>query len=66
MSLDNEVEIHDGDEVTVKITRSDLYGKSVLTLVGYDPNSPIDANYEPESQLDEVPNEEDIYIEPNN
>ena len=65
MSLDNEVEIHDGDEVTVKITRSDLYGKSVLTLVGYDPNSPIDANYEPESQLDEAPNEEDIYIEPN-
>ena len=62
MDLENEVKLMPGDEIEVRITREDDYKKSVLTLVGYDPNEPIAKDYVPESQLDEIPVEEDIYV----
>ena len=65
MSFDNEVHIYSGDEITVKITRDDLYKPSKMSFTGYDPNDPIPINFHPETPIDEVPKEEDIYIEPN-
>lgn len=66
MNLDNDVTIYPGDEVTVKITKNDLYKASKVTFSGYDPNSKLPKDYNPESQLDDnIVDEEDIYVEPN-
>ena len=59
---ETELKIMNGDEVTINITREDLYKGVMLTFTGYDPNIVLDTEYDPESSLDEVIDEEDIYI----
>lgn len=62
MSLDNNIKFFEGDEITVKISRDDVFKPSVLTLVGYDPNVAFDKDDIAEVSVDEQVNEEDILI----
>jgi hypothetical protein len=62
MSLDNNIRISEGDEITVKITRDILYSQADITLVGYDPNVAFDNENIAESSLDEPIDEEHIMI----
>jgi hypothetical protein len=63
IDLENDVRFYKDDEITVKITRDDLYKGSNVTLIGYDPYVLYDKTYIPESSLDEKPIEEEhIYI----
>lgn len=65
ISLDDEIKIYAEDEITVKISRKDMYAKSSLSLVGYDPNEVIDSTDLKESALDEPIGEEIIEVAPN-
>ena len=60
VSLDDEIKMYAEDEITVKISRKDMFAKSSLTLVGYDPNVAIDSSDLKESSLDEPIGEEII------
>ena len=62
ISLDGDVKFLKGDEVTVKITRDDLYKISEVILVGYDPEIAFDKTEIAESSLDEPIDEEHILI----
>lgn len=62
MSLDNEVKFLDGDEITARISKDDDFSKSVLTLVGYDPNTTVDTKNIAETVLDEPYTEEEIIV----
>ena len=62
VSLNDEIKMYAEDEITVKISRKDMFAKSSLTLVGYDPNVAIDSSDLKESQLDEPIGEEIIEI----
>ena len=64
IDFENETDISfvEGDEIEVVITREDEYGDSSLTIIGSDPNVVIDSRYNPESALDDIPNEEDIVV----
>ena len=62
VSLDVEIKMYAEDEITVKISRKDMFAKSSLTLVGYDPNVAIDSSDLKESPLDEPIGEEIIEI----
>ena len=62
VSLDDEIKMYAEDEITVKISRKDMFAKSSLTLVGYDPNVAIDSSDLKESPLDEPIGEEIIEI----
>lgn len=62
MDMDNEIKFLKGDEITIKISRDDLYKDSILTLVGFDPNVVIDNNEMFETSLDEPIGEEQILI----
>lgn len=59
---EDAVNIYEGDEITVKMTREDDYDISTVILVGYDPNDAYDRLENPESALDEKPNETDIFV----
>lgn len=52
------------DEITVKISRDNEFADSEFTIVGYDPDVVIDSQENPESSLDEKPDEEHILINP--
>lgn len=63
MALDGgEIKFYKGDNVSMEITRDDLYQDSSITLIGYDPNSIFDKNENPESPLDEPVDEEIIIV----
>lgn len=62
VSLNDEIKMYAEDEITVKISRKDMFAKSSLTLVGYDPNVAIDSSDLKESSLDEPIGEEIIEI----
>ena len=62
VSLDDEIKMYAEDEITVKISRKDMFATSSLTLVGYDPNVAIDSSDLKESSLDEPIGEEIIEI----
>lgn len=62
VSLNDEIKMYAEDEITVKISRKDMFAKSSLTLVGYDPNVAIDSSDLKESPLDEPIGEEIIEI----
>ena len=66
MDIDNPVNFLEGDEITVKISRDDEFGTSVLTLVGYDPHTKFDKLDVPESSLDEPYYSEEILVDPSN
>ena len=60
--MDDEIKMYAEDEITVKISRKDMFAKSSLTLVGYNPNVAIDSSDLKESPLDEPIGEEIIEI----
>jgi len=62
IDFDDEVNIVPGDEILINISRKDEYKDAKLTIVGYDPDTAIDKEYNPESSLDDVVGEEDIYV----
>ena len=64
MSFDKDVRFVTGDEIRVTIEREVIGKVSEVTLVGYDPDTVIDAQNLPESSLDEKPTEEHILINP--
>lgn len=64
MALDGkEINFYKEDEITVEITRDDLYQDSKVILHGFDPDTVIDGDSSPESPLDEIADEEIIVIE---
>lgn len=64
IDFENETDISffEGDNIEVEISRENEYGDSSLTIIGNDPNTVIDSRYNPESSLDDIPNEEDIIV----
>lgn len=64
MNLDSYIKFFKGDEIKVRITREDEFSESILTLVGYDPETAFDREDNPESSLDEPFYEEQILINP--
>ena len=64
IDLDCDVKFLSGDEITVRITRDDLYQESEVTLIGYDPDVVVDTQNLPESSLDDPVEEEHILINP--
>ena len=62
LDLDCEIKFYKDDEITVKITRDDLFKASKLTLIGYDPYVAFDSRNVAESALDEPKDEEHILI----
>ena len=62
MDLDKEIKFLNGDEITVKIKREDLYGTSEMALIGYDPNVIFEIKNSLESSLDKTIDEEHILI----
>ena len=62
ISLDADVKFLKDDEITVKISKDDLYKASEVVLVGYDPEIAFDKTKIPESSLDEPIDEEHILI----
>lgn len=62
MNLNNEIRFLPEDEITVRITRTDEFAESELTLIGYDPNVAFDNEFVPETTLDEPIDEEHILI----
>lgn len=62
MDLESTINFYRGDEITVRITRDDLFKESNLTLIGYDPYVAFDSRNIAESALDEPKDEEHILI----
>ena len=62
MEFSGDTTFYTGDEIGVCITREEEGVPSVVTFVGYDPNVVIDDRDNPESSLDEVPDEEIIEV----
>ena len=62
MDLESTINFYKGDEITVRITRDDLFKESNLTLIGYDPYVAFDSRNIAESALDEPNDEEHILI----
>lgn len=57
-----EIRFENGDKIKVKISRENEFEDSKFTIVGYDPDVVFDKRDNPESELDVIPNEEDIYV----
>ena len=64
MNLDNGIKFLKDDEITVRITREDEFGESMITLIGYDPETKFDKENIPETSLDEPFYEEQILVNP--
>jgi hypothetical protein len=62
LDLECELKFYKDDEITVRITRDDLFKTSKVTLIGYDPYVAFDSRNIPESALDEPKDEEHILI----
>lgn len=62
IDLEEGYVFEEGDEIMVRVTREDPHGDSEFTIVGYDPDNVVDSYDNPESSLDEKPNEEHIII----
>lgn len=60
--LDNEIRIYNGDNVKVSASKDKYDEESMITLIGFDPNTILDSRYDPESSLDEKIDEEIIDI----
>lgn len=52
-NLENEIKVEKGDELMVKISKTDILSKSQIIMVGFDPTIKYDTYYDPESSLDE-------------
>jgi hypothetical protein len=61
-TFEDDTRFNPGDEIEIKITRKDEFKDSILTIKGTDPNEVYDTRENPESELDVIPNEEDIYV----
>ena len=61
-TFEDDTRFNPGDEIEIKITRKDEYKDSALIIKGTDPDEVYDTRENPESELDVVPNEEDIYV----
>lgn len=53
-------QFYNGDDISIKIERDDLYKESSIVIYGYDPNVVFDSRFDPESSLDEIIDEEEI------
>ena len=62
VNFDNEVQLYDGDTITLIIEREDNQLPSTFILKGYDPNETIHIDYTPESSLDDPIDNEEIII----
>ena len=56
-NLENEIKIEEGDELLVKISKTDILAQSQIIIVGFDPTVIYDTLYDPESSLDEEKDE---------
>lgn len=66
MDFDGNVVIYDGDAVEVEITKDDETSESVLTIHGYDTETVIDTETNPELSVDEEPQDEIIIVRKGN
>lgn len=62
MDFMTDVNLLKGDRIKINISKEDDFSQSKMTVIGYDPNEVIDSKFIPESQLDEVSDEEEIEI----
>ena len=51
--LDRDINVYDGDEIYIELTRDCLTKDSLIIMKGFDPNVILDERYNPESSLDE-------------
>ena len=58
----DEVKFEKGDKIKVKISRKDEFKDSQFVIVGYDPDIVFDKRINPESELDVIPDTENIVI----
>lgn len=63
--LDRDINVYEGDEIMLEITRDCLTKDSLITIQGFDPNIILDERYNPESSLDEDIVEEEINFNAN-
>ena len=61
-TFEDDTRFNPGDEINIKITRKDDFKDSTFIIKGTDPNEVYDTRENPESELDVIPNEEDIYV----
>lgn len=62
MEFSGDTTFYAGDEIGVCITKEEEGVPSVVTFVGYDPNVVFDDRDNPESSLDEIPDEEVVEV----
>lgn len=58
--LDKDINVYNGDELYIEITRDCLTKDSSILMQGFDPNVILDDRYNPESSLDEDVTEEQL------
>jgi hypothetical protein len=63
VDFENDFPLYAGDAVSVCISRDEPGEPSSVSLVGYDPNVVFDDRVNPESALDEEPDEEVIDVQ---
>lgn len=59
-TFEDETKIFNEDKIKIKISRDEDIEGSVITLIGFDPNTVLDKQYNPESSMDENIEEEEI------
>lgn len=62
-NVPDSISIINGDEIKVDIIHDNIDKESEIILKGRNPNVVIDKDYNPESSLDEIPNQEEIIYE---
>lgn len=63
VEFNDTIHIKDGDEITIKLSRNEIEDEAEVVLYGTNPNETYDDRYNPESQLDDIPDTEVINVE---
>ena len=63
VQFNDTIHIKSGDEITIKLSRNEVGEVSEISLYGTNPNEVYDDRFNPESQLDDIPDTEVIHVE---
>ena len=63
VQFNDTIHVKTGDEITIKLSRKEIEEDAEITLYGTNPNEAYDDRYNPESQLDDIPDTEVIHVE---
>lgn len=56
-NLENEIKLLKDDELLIKISKNDILSESQMLIIGFDPNTIYDSEFDPEFALDEQKDE---------